>query len=241
MGSSSSTMEVTDRASLWKALHGPSGGDASSITACMCTYSPPPKRLIIRSAADFARLGTTKEAVHAACDPTFWAFGDFESIFDSFSRNETDKERRVMGIEGVGSAAALLEAIDGGEPCLKIGHLSLLMMQGKVENGEWLWVDEANCVMHTATPKPALLRAEVKARLGVEFRVMRHEVFAAAAESLGDLIIFDLDKSDVRKETGNTKVFCQEAKNYSVLPFDTLSDEMKAAVMHMLAVELAPS
>ena len=40
-------------------------------------------------------------------------------------------------------------------------------MQGKVDNGEWRWIDERRCVMHTATSKPALLRTEVRSRLGL--------------------------------------------------------------------------
>ena len=143
-----------------------------------------------------------------------------------------------MGIEGVGSPSALLAAIESGAKSLKIGHLSLLMMEGKVATGEWHWIDEAKCVMHTATPKPALLRTEVRATLGVELKVVRHEQFAAGAESVGDLIIFDMDMSDVTKELGNHKVFCQDPSNYTIAPLSTLSDEMKAAIDKMLSAQL---
>lgn len=266
------TEEVRDRTSLWAALHAASSGDAEKVKACLCAYTPPAERLIIRSDADFATLGTSKEAVHGACDPSFWAFGDFESVHQSFALDEADKERRVMGVEGVGSPEALLAIIESGAKSLKIGHLSLPMMQGKVANGEWRWIDEARCVMHTATPKPALLRVEVlpirglearpqmkrhvkpcgsrvrtpctagqvRARLGLELRVVRHEEFAQGSESAGDLIIFDMDKADVEKETGNTKVFCQDPSSYKIAPFDGLADEMKAAVDRMLALQLKP-
>ena len=237
---SSAVEDVSDRPTLWQALHAAAGGDAAKVTACLCSYSPPPARLIIRSDADFASLGTTKEAVHAACDPAFWAYGDFEKVHASFSLEESDAERRVMGIEGVGSPEALLVIIEGGAKSLKIGHLSLPMMQGKLANGEWRWIDEARCVMHTATPKPALLRTEVRSRLGVELRVMRHEEFAQGAESVGDLIIFDMDKSDVTKETGNRKVFCQDPANYKIAPYDGLADDMKVAVDRMLASQFVP-
>ena len=231
---------VTDRASLWSALHSSASGDAEKIKACLCAYSPPPERLIIRSAADFETLGTTKEAVHSACDPSFWAFGDFESVYDSFSRDSADAERRVMGIEGIGSPEALLAAVGSGEKTLRIGHLSLLMMEGKVANGEWHWIDEKQCVMYTATPKPALLRAEVRARLKVELRVVRHEAFSQGEESAGDLIIFDLDRSDVEGETGNTKVFCQDPASYLIAPYGSLGAELQAAVSQMLALQLVP-
>ena len=55
------------------------------------------------------------------------------------------------------------------------------MMEGKVQNGEWRWIDESHCVMHTATPKPALLRARVLAELNVELAVMRHDAHLAGA------------------------------------------------------------
>ena len=236
--SSAAPLEVTDRASLFGHLHASSAGDVAKVRACLCSYTPPAERLILRSAADFAALGTSKEAVHGACDPTFWAFGDFESVYNSFVLEPTDKERRVMGIEGVGSPSALLAAIESGAKSLKIGHLSLLMMEGKVATGEWHWIDEAKCVMHTATPKPALLRTEVRATLGVELKVVRHEQFAAGAESVGDLIIFDMDMSDVTKELGNHKVFCQDPSNYTIAPLSTLSDEMKAAIDKMLSAQL---
>ena len=199
----SALLEVTDRPSLWRQLA--SAGDVAQMRQCLCAYTPPAKRLILRSEADFERLCITKEAVHAACDPSFWAYGDFESVYNSFARNEKDPERRVMGIEGIASPEALRETIASGATSLKIGHLSLVMMQSKVSNGEWHWVDEPKCVMHTATPKPALLRGEVRSRMGVEIKVLRHEAFAEQAESVGDLIIFDMDKADVTQETGNTK------------------------------------
>lgn len=94
--------------------------------------------------------------------------------------------------------------------------------------------------MHTATPKPALLRPAVRERLGVELRVLRHEAFAGGSESEGDLIIFDMDRSDVEKETGNTKVFCQNPANYSIAPFASLPPEMRAAVRRMLELQLKP-
>ena len=143
-----------------------------------------------------------------------------------------------MGIEGVGSPEALSAVLASGEKSLKIGHLSLVMMEGKVANGEWHWIDEARCVMHTATPKPALLRPAVRDNLGLELKIMRHEEFAAGQESEGDLIIFDMDKADVTKPTGNTKVFCQDPTAFSIAAFDSLSAEMRAAVDAVLAREL---
>ena len=233
-------MEVTNRATLWSQLHAASGGDPEKVKACIVSYAPPAERLIIRSTDDFAAIGTSKEAVHGACDTSFWAYGDFESVYNSFALDKSDKERRVMGIEGVGSPEALLSIIESGAKSLKIGHLSLLMMEGKVANGEWRWIDESKCVMYTATPKPALMKAEVRSQLGVELKVIRHEEFADGAESVGDLIFFDMDKSDVSKETGNTKVFCQDPANYTIAPFATLSEEMRAAVDKMLALQLVP-
>ena len=70
--------------------------------------------------------------------------------------------------------------------------------------------------------------------------MVRHEEFAQGSESAGDLIIFDMDKADVEKETGNTKVFCQDPASYKIAPFDGLADEMKAAVDRMLALQLKP-
>ena len=95
-------MEVTNRATLWSNLHAASGGDAEKVKACIVSYAPPAERLIIRSTDDFAAIGTSKEAVHGACDTSFWAYGDFESVYNSFALDKSDKERRVMGIEGVG-------------------------------------------------------------------------------------------------------------------------------------------
>ena len=66
----------------------------------------------------------------------------------------------ALGPMTLATPRALLAAIASGSKSLKIGHLSLQMMKGKVSNGEWRWIDEAKCVMHTATPKPALLRAD---------------------------------------------------------------------------------
>lgn len=228
-------LEVVNRSTLWKGLaaHG-----IEKVMTCLCAYSPPPERLIIRSAEDFEKLGTTKDAVHGACDPSFWAYADFPHVYESFSLEPSNPERRVMGIEGIATPAALLEVINSGAKSLKIGHLSLVMMQGKVDNGEWHWTDEANCVMHTATPKPALLREELRSKLGVELRVLRHEEFAGGNESVGDLIIFDMDKADVTKDTGNTKVFCQDPAKYNVAPYGTLPEEMKAAVSKMLELQL---
>ena len=230
-------LEVTDRASLWARLHA-AGADAGTVKKCLCSYSPPPRRLILSSAADFERLGVTRESVHGACDSSFWAYGDFTSVYESFALAEDDKERRVMGIEGVGSAAELLEAIQSGSAPLKIGHLSLLMLRSKVANGEWKWIDEAGCVMHTATPKPALLRVQLRSVLNLEVKVVRHEAFASGSESVGDLIIFDMDKADTAKETGNTKVFCQNPENYEIAEYETLSEPMKQAVDTMLAAQL---
>ena len=155
-----------------------------------------------------------------------------------------------MGIEGVGNGDILQKVLASGQQVLHIGHLSLLMMEGKVANGEWRWIDEPSCSMHTATNKPALLRPKLRANLGVDLRVLRHEKFlqghassgegeaAEAAESVGDLIIFDMDKADVEKEVGNVKVFCQDPTNYDIAPFESLAPEMRAAVDRMLALEL---
>ena len=66
---------------------------------------------------------------------------------------------------------------------------------------------------------------------------MRHEEFAGGAESVGDLVIFDMDKADVSVETGNVKVFCQNPANYTIAPYASLSDDMKAAVERMLALQ----
>merc|ERR1712098_193579 len=101
------------------------------------------------------------------------------------------------------------------------------MMEGKVANGEWQWIDEAQGIMHTATWKPGLLRGRDRDLFGVELRVIRHEAFLEGdrkfdPESMGDLVIFDIDRADVRKETGNTKVFCQESTNYDVDALETL-------------------
>lgn len=237
----SSTVVVTNRATLWGGLAAATSGDAAKIVACLCSYSPPAERLIIRRAADFAALGVSKEAVHAAGDESFWAYKDFESVFASFALAETDAERRVMGIEGVRSPEQLRAIVESGARSLRIGHLSLPMCVGKVRNGEWRWIDEARCVMHTATPKPALLRQKVRALLHVELSVRRHEAFASDAESVGDLVIFDMDQADVHKPTGNTKVFCQDPASYSLAPYESLAPEMHAAVRQMLEKELGYS
>jgi hypothetical protein len=240
MGSSSSNpIVVHNRKELFAGLA--RAATIDDVRRCLRSYTPPSERLIIRAAADFEKLGTTKEAVQGACDTSFWAYGDFESVYASFSLADTNKERRVMGIEGIGTPEALAAVIASGEKSLKIGHLSLLMMNGKVANGEWRWIDEARCMMHTATPKPALLRTSLRDELGVELKVVRHEEFAGGAESAGDLIIFDMDKADVRKETGNTKIFCQDPKNYAIAEFGSLSDEMQAAVSEMLRLEFLVS
>ena len=123
---------------------------------------------------------------------------------------------------------------------LNIGHLSLAMMEGKVSNGEWYWVDEAHCVMHTATPKPALLRERVASTLRVDLAIMRHDAAlsgAGEAESTGDLIIFDMNWQDVGIETGNTKVFCQSTARMELAPLDTLAEGMKAALERVLDAE----
>lgn len=242
------TMDVRDRRSLWQSLHAAADGDASRVLDCLTAYTPPAERLILREASDFAALGVTPEEVHGAADEGFWAYADFHSVLASFAREPTDPERRVMGIEGVGSAAALREAIASGKRPLRIGHLSHTMLVGKVANGEWRWIDEASCVMHTATPKPALLRTAVRERLKLELRVLRHEKFLgeksgeaapAAPESVGDLIIFDIDVSDTVKPTGNTKVFCQDPKGYQLSAYASLPEAMREAVNGMLARELA--
>ena len=118
----------------------------------------------------------------------------------------------------------------------------------KVANGEWRWIDEAGCVMHTATSKPAILRPALRDNLGVELHVLRHEKFAAemgdgsssgaAPESLGDLIIFDMDWKDVTKETGNTKVFCQDPAKFELGSLDALQPGIRAALDQVLALEL---
>jgi len=80
--------------------------------------------------------GVTSETVHAAGDESFWAYGDFSSVVESFSRDAEDPERRVLGIEGIASGAQLKAAIASGKRSLKLGHLSLKMMKSKVANGE---------------------------------------------------------------------------------------------------------
>jgi hypothetical protein len=205
-----SPLVVRNRAELFASLRGRSSAE---VLACMTAYSPPSQRLLIRSEADLARLGTTAAALKAAADPSFWAYSDFDSVLASFGREAGDPERRVMGVEGVGSAETLAKVLATGEQVLCIGHLSLTMMESKVASGEWRWIEEAGCVMHTATNKPALLRAAVRAKFGLELKVLRHEKFAADAgeqpESSGDLIIFDMDWKDVTRRIGNTNVFCQ--------------------------------
>jgi len=234
-------MEVRDRDSLFAHLFTTSKGDASKVRDSFCAYTPPASRLIIREAADFGKLGTTSEAVHRAADKGFWAYKDFAAVLDSFALSPSDPERRVMGIEGVGSTAELHAAVAGRAPKLKIGHLSLEMLEGKLDNGEWHWIDEANCVMHTATPKPAILRTELAERVGLELRVLRHEKFVEGeaegepVESVGDLIIFDIDVSDVTKPTGNTKVFCQNPGAYTISAYSSLPHRMRLGVDKLLA------
>ena len=42
----------------------------------------------------------------------------------------------------------------------------------------------------------------------------------------------------VGKETGNTKVFCQNPANYEIAAYATLAEPMKQAVDQMLAAQL---
>ena len=219
---------------------------AAAVRECMVAYTPPAERLIIRNEADLAALSTNAEALKAAADVTFWAYKDFDSVLASFALDATDPERRVMGIEGVGSGEELQKILASGQAILRIGHLSLLMMEGKVANGEWRWVDEDKCVMYTATNKPALMRPEVRSRLGIELRILRHEKFLEAqegqpneqTESMGDLIIFDMDWKDSSKDTGNTKVFCQNPSGFTLNTLDALMPSMDAALGQVLQREL---
>lgn len=241
-------LKVHTRAELFGKLYAaaPNGSDVrTAVLASLVSYSPPPARLIVRSAADLHTLGVTAEELKAAADPAFWAYNDFDSVLASFELAPSDAERRVMGIEGIGSSAALRAAVESRTPCLRIGHLSLLMMEGKVENGEWRWIDEANCVMHTATAKPALLRDRLRDRWPVvELKVLRHEKFAAGGEgaeppeSLGDLIIFDMDRADVTNATGNSKVFCQDAASFHLGGVDDLDPSIRDALDQVLTNEL---
>ena len=75
--------------------------------------------------------------------------------------------------------------------------------------------------------------------MGVELRVVRHEAFAEGAESIGDLIIFDIDKSNVmsHRSNANTKVFCQDPSKYKILPYAELSADFKAAVDRMFQLQ----
>ena len=209
----------------------------------MTSYMPPPRRLIIRSLDDLERLNTSATALKAAADPNFWAYKDFDGVVASFALEPSNPERRVLGIEGVGSPERLQELIKSGSPCLNMGHLSLVMMEDKVRNGEWKWIDEPQCVMHTATPKPALLRASIETKLGMKLAIMRHDAKLAgdsgggAVESEGDLIIFDMDWRDVNKSVGNTKVFCQWTANLELGPLDTLDEGMLAALDTVLSAE----
>ena len=97
--------------------------------------------------------------------------------------------------------------------------------------------------MHTATAKPVLLRAAVQTNLNVDLQVLRHEKFAQssgdAPESVGDLIIFDMDHQDpIDKEVGNTKVFCQDASRFALSPVDALQPHMRSAIDKVLDREL---
>jgi hypothetical protein len=235
-------LDVRNRKSLWEQLFSATGGSREKVISCMTSYSPPAERLLIRGHGDFERLGVTSSQVHDAADPSFWAYGDFPTVLASFDLPEDDKERRVMGIEGIASGAALKAAIASGEKTLKIGHLSLANLAGKITNGEWHWIDEPGCVMHTATPKPALLRQQLKTRLGITLRIFRHEKFLdQPTESVGDLIIFDINRDDVKKEVGNSNVFCQDINNYVLSPFDSLHASLRKAVDNMFDFEFKPA
>ena len=81
-------------------------------------------------------------------------------------------------------------------------------------------------------------------------RVIKHDASlssgqaeeAAVVESVGDLIIFDMDKGDVSKEAGNTKVFCQDPLNYSVLDdVAALPEAVRAAVDQVFELEFLAS
>lgn len=233
-------LEVRDRKSLWQGLHRASVESLEVVQACLCSYSPPSKRLILSSLEDFAALGiSSPQQLHDVADESFWAYKDFYAVVSSFQLPETDPERRVMGIEGIGSKAALHAAIQSGERVLRIGHLSLGNLRGKVANQEWRWIDKH--AMDTSTLKPALLRPRVRELLGVELRVMRHDAHLAdggPTESLGDLVIFDIDHANpTGTEVGNSKVFCQCPSNYDVGEFAALSADQRNAVQLMLEIE----
>ena len=244
-------VDVTNRKSLFKALYDAAEGDAAKARSCLVVYSPPGERLILRCEEDFATLGTSAEALKDAADKDFWAFADFDGVLESFQREKSDPERRVMGIEGVGSKDQLQTLLaTPTHPGLKIGHLSYNVMQGKVDNGEWEWINEAGCEMKTATPKPGLDRQRLASTLGLAVRVIKHDASlssgqaeeAAVVESVGDLIIFDMDKGDVSKEAGNTKVFCQDPLNYSVLDdVAALPEAVRAAVDQVFELEFLAS
>lgn len=231
--------EVLGRKSLWHELHVASKGDLCKVYACLCSYAPPGKRLIVQRKADFIALGVSAEELHAVADPTFWAFRDFHGVIESFEREETDPERRVMGIEGFSCKEALQEAVRAGEKVVKIGHLSLLNLRAKVVNKEWRWISEL--AMDTSTLKPGLLRAQVREIIGAELRVMRHDAHLAhesEKESRGDLILFDIDHANpIGTDVGNSKVFCQCPSNYDVGDYARLSIAQRKAVDQMLQEE----
>jgi len=240
---------VRNRSDLFATLHAAAAASTTAdpraaVRACMTAYAPPAERLIIRTVGDFAALGTTAAAVKAAADPTFWAYNDYDGVLASFALEANDKERRVMGIEGVGSKETLHKVLATGQQVLATGHLSLVMMEGKVASGEWHWIDEAGCSMHTATNKPGLLRTEVRSRLGLELKVVRHDAELAGSaeeqevESVGDLIIFDMNFKDVTTEVGNTKVFCQNPSGFMLSGLETLLPDIGQALEQVLDREL---
>ena len=236
----SGPIDIRNRQELFKVLYDAASGDAACVKSCLVVYSPPSERLILRCEDDFETLGTSPEALKGAADKDFWAFADFDGVLASFGRERSDPERRVMGIEGVGSKDRLAQLLaNPTPPGLKIGHLSYNVMQGKLDNGEWGWIDEAGCEMKTATPKPGFDRRKLASVLALTIRVLKHDTAlsgqaqeAAVVESVGDLIIFDIDKGDVSKEAGNTKVFCQDPSNYSIS--DDVSAELPEAMQAAL-------
>jgi len=238
-GSQLRTVDVRNRKDLLSALCDAAGGEKARVQACMCSYMPPGQRLIIRDLDDIVRLGATVESLHNAADENFWAYKDFEHTIKSFELELDDKERRVLGIEGVGSKKELLEIIATGKQSLCIGHLSYNMMMGKVKHGEWYWIDEPTCVMHTATAKPGLLRKKIELRLNLNLRVLRHEKFLDEDQvSEGDLVIFDMNPTDLRAEVGNQNVFCQDPEKFTIAPFSEMNEKYIAAVDDMIDFEV---
>lgn len=234
------TVDVRNRKDLLSALCDAAGGEKARVQACMCSYMPPAQRLIIRDENDIIeKLGTTVQSLHNAADKTFWAYNDFDKCIKSFELEKEDKERRVLGIEGVGSKKELLEIIATGKQSLCIGHLSHNMMMGKVEHGEWKWIDEETCVMHTATAKPGLLRKKIELSLSLNLRVLRHEKFLDEDQiSEGDLVIFDINPADVRADVGNQNAFCQDPEKFTIAPFSEMDEKYIAAVDEMMDFEV---